>query len=895
MSERIVVDPAELAPERVALELHAGAFQVGPEGPDWGDAQIASYTAETARGELPVDYRLPNRTVTIPLLIQDGDEVTFDEARTMLQQKVGLWQREGGVLKREIDGRATYLDVVGATLKLGGGSLQATVGFDHEASLVLETLPDWYGAERSSDAFDEMTRPAQTVLCGDYDTEVLRDSPALYWPSISTSSAADVSGHGRNGTVNGAPAATVTSPVVESDGDTGLELDGANDHIVSPYAAYANGQITLEGWFWRDSTSAEHTMFGGAGDANEPQLQAASGNQDVAWYSDGGATPGTWANAFPGTGQWVHVALTFDDATNATELFINGASKGTRSVAAAYNAPGNFMVGAVRAAAIRPWDGRVAKVAVYDRVLGAARIREHYQAGRTGVVDGHLPGRVRLEATDLSGKDQLGLLWGVRCRHYSPAATARLDYQASALDPLDAAAVATVGGLSVIQHTELGTDWTGLVGTNIGGTDWLTHTGSYRVWALARSPHGGDVKLRFVYDIGDLTLPEENDPWRFPGANEWYLADLGEVRLDAAPIGTHRWQGHVQAKGVASGEDAQVYWVFLQPIDEGAGFLSAPSRTVQGLGDTLARDGFTGTAASGTLNGRVAPVGGTHATSGATGDFQFADEPLSTDETVKRATVSDTGRGRLDVIGSTAYTDLAVNAQVHTTAIPLGVELAVLSRFVDSNNYLEAVLYRIGSLGAGQRWIRITARIAGVETHLASALVGWGTNTWYTLTLTAFASGRAVAELLSWPSGAVLATLTGEHTALAASGALAAGKPGIRDMNSSASAATRYYDSILAQVPARQDAVLFASRAAELRTDGIWRQDPNGVAYGPVTSPGGMLPRIPPSGLEDRPVEWFFKPTRGDLAVLPDYAGAANLRARVHRRPSLLFTPPAGS
>lgn len=146
--ERIVLDPAEVANGRVEFDLTPF---VGPAGPDWGDAGVVNYMAEQQLGEIPVDYRIPSRQPAIPLVLLDRTDITFDEARSQIQALAGVFQAEGGWIKREIVRGATtkkfYADVTSATLKLGGSTAAAFGWSDADAVLTLECLPDWYGDE----------------------------------------------------------------------------------------------------------------------------------------------------------------------------------------------------------------------------------------------------------------------------------------------------------------------------------------------------------------------------------------------------------------------------------------------------------------------------------------------------------------------------------------------------------------------------------------------------------------------------------------------------------------------------------------------------------------------------------------------------------------------------
>ena len=143
MAETLILDPVEVAIGRTAFDITKYVAQAGP---DWGEAAIEQYLADVQQGQLPVDYRLPNRTITIPLLLRDSD-LTFNQLRKNFQQKTGLFQREGGWVKRQTSLGPLFAEVVGAQLKMGGSTAQALWGIDADAVLTLTTLPDWFGNE----------------------------------------------------------------------------------------------------------------------------------------------------------------------------------------------------------------------------------------------------------------------------------------------------------------------------------------------------------------------------------------------------------------------------------------------------------------------------------------------------------------------------------------------------------------------------------------------------------------------------------------------------------------------------------------------------------------------------------------------------------------------------
>ena len=145
MPERIILDPTEFATGRTELDITPW---VKVDGVDWGDGDIEAYRSQGEFGEQVIDYRLPNRQVTMPLMIQTRGGTTFATARSAIQAKAAIVQREGGWLKRiTSSGGTLYADVQLSGLKLSGSWLQATKDADPDAELRLEVSPDFYGNE----------------------------------------------------------------------------------------------------------------------------------------------------------------------------------------------------------------------------------------------------------------------------------------------------------------------------------------------------------------------------------------------------------------------------------------------------------------------------------------------------------------------------------------------------------------------------------------------------------------------------------------------------------------------------------------------------------------------------------------------------------------------------
>lgn len=670
MSEQIFLDPSEVATGRTTVDITPW---LDDEGINWGDATIQTYMAEQRRGEVPVDYRVPNREVSGGLkFTKTVSGTTTSAARTAIQAKLSLFQREGGWIKRITNaGGTVFADVVDAQFRATSvQGWQSADNIDLDASFVLSCIPDFY-----------------------------------------------------------------------------------------------EGEVTL----------SDHTE------------------------------------------------------TSAAELIFTEAT-----------------------------------------------------------VYGDYPGRVRIVVDEDDGDSQRGLIWAWRSRHYSSSANAAMEYEAEELGVLDTAAKAALSGASggtVVTHGTLSTSWTPVMTGRIGGTTYPTHTGSYQMLARLYSTSGTLVRARGVWDVGDLVNPTENPPYRLPGASNFYIADLGEVRLDPAPVGTHRWDYQIQGAGDAGAENLSVDKVWLVNKDEGMGMLSAPITFVEGLATYSARSEFA--TESGAITGDSLAVGGawTAVTNSDASDGSVAAGVYT------RTDVSDTGTlyllGRAITASTTAYTTLAAQVDFKasafdtTSVIRQGLYLRGTAAGADSVIVYFAVNATSGLGFISFQMVTSSANAGFVSTPSFAV----ATNTYYTMRVVITASG----QLGVWfgPQGSSLPlVISGSNSLLATGGTLASGRVGIFDGNASATASTRTYDNFAAWVPA-DDAVTFASQSLQLTTDGMYREDSGGTAYGPVSKVIGDIPRIPPT-VDGRTTQLFIKPTRGDLDQLPD-AGLDDVSAQIFYRPSWLF------
>ena len=467
-------------------------------------------------------------------------------------------------------------------------------------------------------------------------------------------------------------------------------------------------------------------------------------------------------------------------------------------------------------------------------------------------IKGDYPGRVRIVVDEDDGDLQRGMIWGFRSRNYSAASTAALAYQAEALEPLSPAAGSALSGASggtVVTHNAVGRIWTRILGTDLGGTASLTHAGSYRAYARVRSTAAADLSLRFIWDVNDLTNPVENARWRHPGGGTaFYVADLGEIRLDPSPVGTHQWAGQIQAKAGISAQNVQVDRIWFQPLDEYAGKLFISSEPPSEGSVDLAGPMAAGTAAD---DATIGTKSFSTPTNVSAPDAVYATASVGPSEVTHYLVASNFG--------------FAIDTSATITGIVATVKRIGATYNDVSYLYDNAVrVVKAGAIGSTDR-SDTNAWTPGVHEHsYGSSTDMWGT-TFTPAQVNASNFGFAMSA--KW----LLVTPTYQFGCYV-------------DYISM----TVYYT--LPGWTAPTDAVLYASQSAELRTEGMFRENSTGTAYGPVFGVVGDLPRLPPAGLEARTCQVFLKASRGDLDEVVD-DGIDNISARITYRPSWLTVP----
>ena len=390
--------------------------------------------------------------------------------------------------------------------------------------------------------------------------------------------------------------------------------------------------------------------------------------------------------------------------------------------------------------------------------------------------------------------------------------------------------------------------------------------------------------------MGDLTLPVINEPVRAE-VGAWMI-DLGEVRLDRAPVGEHQWTGVIQGRGVTypgtPPHQLIVYAVQLVPVDAGYGVLRGlPPSAEEGLSPLVASADFDTTAGSDVVvTGTAADLGGNWAATGDPDDFTWS----ASLDVATRGHISDaSGVGRTIYL-ATDYSRVAVQVDRKVNAYGAPAWGGVAARVSGADR----VLAIVGQTSASVTQAYVEMKIGGATTILLNTtnISAVAADTWMTVKLMVDRTGVWEMWVGSAGTGMVLVG-SGYRSELATGGTRATGRVGIYDEHTAATPlVTRSYNDFRAWVP-QPDAVAYSGGGElELRTDGAWRTaatSASGGVYAPVSHVQGDLPRLPPAGLEGRVTELYLNPSVSDGSTVRDDRFGRATTIDVFYRPCWLF------
>lgn len=230
-----------------------------------------------------------------------------------------------------------------------------------------------------------------------------------------------------------------------------------------------------------------------------------------------------------------------------------------------------------------------------------------------------------------------------------------------------------------------------------------------------------------------------------------------------------------------------------KPIQEALSELAAVSSYAFEF-TYLSRDDF---GFSGNLAGRIPISGGTWEGAGDADDFTGSG---TTELSMERNAVSDSSltNGRYATLSNSITGAIQVQCDLRFTVGPYTGRLGVLARYTDPSNWVMVTMDPTASSA-----LVVRKCVAGTETVLTSS-AGSLNDQFYTMRLSIDTSGNW--KVWFWQTasdpgvpGSLGAPLSGTDSDLATGGPLADGKVGIYDVNTSATAVRRQFDSFSAK------------------------------------------------------------------------------------------------
>jgi hypothetical protein len=460
----------------------------------------------------------------------------------------------------------------------------------------------------------------------------------------------------------------------------------------------------------------------------------------------------------------------------------------------------------------------------------------------TGVT-GDIPALGRIIITDTATQSRRHVEWGIEGPlTYNSSTSLIVDSDNMVVTGFSGVQAVTTGaydpnaaGNNSITLSPIAGATTAMAGTG----DPLSHVGVFRVKARVQSSSLGNL-FRLSWKAGDG--PTNHNTWATPiSVSGWIELDLGTITIPATVLGTQRWTGQVEVQGDATtpGTVALDYLILVPQAD---GYGKARAAWSYSSGVLVAYDTFTTTTAGNALNTRVAPLGGTWATSGDATDFVFSDNMVGTDgvESLSRTVSVSETTGRFAILGATGYTDSQIDARARF--VLNNTEQALILRWVDSSNFLRL------KVNSATAVVTLEQVVAGTPITLATPATGTlGTFTQLTFRfrLIAYASGLAIVTVTSDDGLTSYGSAQAVSTALATGGVLATGKPGIGSRSTSAVSSNHHWDDIAVTTPATEPMVIYSGRNMQVRYDDTLRQDSTATYYGRTPSYKGSRFLVP--------------------------------------------------
>jgi len=214
-----------------------------------------------------------------------------------------------------------------------------------------------------------------------YSSEVLADSPLVYWKlaEASGTTMVDSSGNSRAGTYTASPTLGQTGPLAGSS-DTAALFNGTTQYGQIASASWMNvsTEFTIEAWF--KTTATAGTIFGrGANPANY-RIGVTGGKAFAGSTLSGGAEATAIGTTTVNDGNWHYVCARWTGSTLILE--VDGVQENTVARATLSTSPNPLRVAQRNSDSF--FAGTIGQCALYGTNIGPTRMAAHYSAGLSG-------------------------------------------------------------------------------------------------------------------------------------------------------------------------------------------------------------------------------------------------------------------------------------------------------------------------------------------------------------------------------------------------------------------------------------------------------------------------------------------------------------------------------
>ncbi|MEX2311841.1 MAG: LamG-like jellyroll fold domain-containing protein, partial [Rhodospirillales bacterium] len=179
-------------------------------------------------------------------------------------------------------------------------------------------------------------------------------------------------------TLNGNDA-QVVSPAPPVNAALDFDGDTTQDFVQIASGVPAMSKITIEAWINPDDITGQHAVFASGPDSVATTLFSIE-NGRPAFYTN--SSGWRYADETLSIGEWRHIAVTFDPATDELDFYIDGVadSVGTQTLTETLTMDSSAAIGnqsSTSTAAVNPFDGQIAEVRLWDAVRTQSEINSY--------------------------------------------------------------------------------------------------------------------------------------------------------------------------------------------------------------------------------------------------------------------------------------------------------------------------------------------------------------------------------------------------------------------------------------------------------------------------------------------------------------------------------------